>query len=123
VHTLGAVRRAALLVGLQALVLAVAGVALGVHGLAFEPDDRTGTLLVALSALVAAALVGLVARGLLAVRPWAWSPTVLIQVFLTVFAVGAVQSRAWALAVPAGFLVLAVGYQLALPEARDALRR
>lgn len=123
VRNLGPVERGALLVGLEALLLAVAGLALGVHGLAFDPDDRAGTLLVALSALVAAALVALVARGLQHARPWALSPAVLVQVFLTVFAVGAIQNRAWLMAVPAFVLVVAVGYQLALPESREAFRR
>jgi hypothetical protein len=116
----GALRRAALLVGAQALVLLVLAVVLVVHGVAFDPEDRTGTLLLALCAAVAGALVAVVARGLDRARGWAWSPTVLIQVFLAVFSVGAVQSRAWVAAVPAGLLVLAVAYQLALPDAREA---
>ncbi|MCW2620643.1 MAG: hypothetical protein JWL64_245, partial [Frankiales bacterium] len=57
------------------------------------------------------------------VAGWAWAPTVLTQVFLAVTAVGALQSGAWLLALPLGVLLLAVLYQLALPEARASYRR
>ena len=79
------VDRAALLVALEALVLAGLGVAYGVAGLRGGAVSRVGTEVGAVLIVVSAVLLLLVARGLHRRRGWARSPAVAVQLltFLT----------------------------------------
>lgn len=116
------VRVAGVGVAVEALVVVVlAGVLLGI-GVLGAPDDRSGTVLAGLLGLALGA--GLVAVGLALYRGrgWAWSPAVLLQVFLTVVTVSLLRAGDLVLALVPGVLVLLVGYQLATPQARAVSR-
>ena len=117
-----AVTRAALLVALEGVALALLGLAYGAAGVLGEPFDRTATLLEAAFAVLAGALVLLVARGLVQVRGWARSPAVVVQLLALPVGAGLVQGRVWVAAVPVLGLACAVLYLLATPEARLAFR-
>ncbi len=114
--------RAALLVGLEGVALAVLGVVYGVAGALGEPFDRAATLLEAAFAVVGGALVVLVALGLGRVQGWSRSPAVVLQLLALPVGVGLVQGRVWAAAVPVLGLAASVLYELATPEARLAFR-
>lgn len=122
VGPLAPLRRASLLVGAQAVAIAVIGLGYAVSGVVGEPEDRTATVLAGLIALAAGLLLVLVARGLGAVRGWAWSPAIVAQLFLLVVGGGLVQGRVWWAAAPILLLAGGVLYQLATPEARTAFR-
>ena len=114
-----AVTRAALLVAVEGVALAVLGLAYGVAALAGQPFDRTAALLEAAFALLAGLLVLLVARGLARAAGWARAPTVVLQLLAVPVGVGLVQGRVWYAAVPVLALAAAVLYQLATPPARE----
>lgn len=115
-------RRASLLVALEGAALALLGLGYAVSGVVGSPEDRTATVLAGLIALAAGLLLVPVARGLGTVRGWAWSPTIVAQLFLLVVGTGLVQGRVWAAAVPLLVLAGTVLYQLATPQARSAYR-
>ena len=120
VSTPAPLRRAAVLVALEGAALAGAGAVFAVLALTGDPEDRSGTVLLFGLVLALGVAVVVVARGLLRGEGWAWAPTILLQVFGLVAAVGALQAGAPLVAVPLGLLAGAVLYQLATPEARAA---
>ena len=115
-----AVTRAALLVAVEGVALAVLGLGYGVAALAGEPFDRTAALLEGSFALLAGLLVLLVARGLARTAGWSRAPTVVLQLLAVPVGVGLAQGRVWYAAVPVLGLATAVLYQLATPQARAA---
>ena len=114
--------RAALLVGVEGTALVVLGGTYAAAGVVGQPFDRTATLLEGGFALLAGVLVVVVARGLAAVRGWARSPAVVVQLLALPVGVGLVQGRVWVAAVPVLLLATTVLYLLATPEARLAFR-
>ena len=114
--------RAALLVAVEGVVLALLGLGYGIAGVVGEPFDRAATLLEAGFTLVAGLLVLLVARGLHRVAGWSRSPAVVVQLLALPVGVGLVQGQVWYAAVPVLLLAGSVLYQLATPEARLAFR-
>ena len=114
--------RAALLVAVEGVVLALLGLGYGIAGVLGEPFDRAATLLEAGFALLAGLLVLLVARGLHRVAGWSRSPAVVVQLLALPVGVGLVQGQVWYAAVPVLLLAGSVLYQLATPEARLAFR-
>jgi hypothetical protein len=120
VSTPAPLRRAAVLVALEGAALAVAGAVFAVLALTGDPEDRSGTVLLFVLVLGLGVAVLVAARGLARGEGWAWAPTILLQVFGLVAAVGALQAGAPVVAVPLGLLAGAVLYQLATPEARAA---
>ena len=116
------VRRAAVLLVTEAVGLAALSVVYLVGGITGNALSRTGALLGgAMFALTALVLV-LLARAVDAVRGWARSPAVVLQLLALPVGVGLAQARVWPAAVPVLLLAGAVLYQLATPEARLAFR-
>ncbi len=114
------VRRAALLVALEGVLLVGLGVVYGVAGLLGEPSDRLATELEAVMVVVVGALLLLVARGLDRTRAWSRSPAVVVQLFALPVGYGLAQNARWPAAVVVLGLSVAVLLQLAAPQARDA---
>ena len=114
--------RAAVLLTVEALALTVIGVGYAASGVLGRPEDRTATVLAGVIVLAAGLLLLRVARALARERGWAWSPTVVTQLFLVVVGVGLVQGRVWWAAVPMLALAAGVLSQLASPQARDSYR-
>ena len=116
------VGRAALLLAVEGVGIAVVGAVYAVAGAVGEPEDRLATVLEGLMGVVLGVLVLLVARGVGRVRLWARSPAVVVQLFALVVGSGLVQGRVWVAAAVVLGLAGAVLYQLATPEARLAFR-
>jgi hypothetical protein len=116
------VARAALLVAVEGVALALLGAVYGVAAVVGDPFDRTATLLEAAFAVGAGLLVLLVARGLGRVQGWSRSPAVVVQLLSLPVGVGLAQGQVWAAAVPVLLLAGGVLYQLATPQARLAFR-
>jgi len=112
------VRRAAALVAVEGVALALLGGAYVVAAVLGSPTERLGAVLEGVFALVVAVLLLAVARGLAAGRGWAWAPTITTQLFLLVVGAYLAQGRVWLAAVPVLLLAVAVLAQLAAPAAR-----
>ncbi len=93
-----------------------------VGGVTGDALSRTGALLGAALFAMLAALMVLLARAVDAVRGWARSPVVVLQLLALPVGIGLAQGRVWFAAVPVLLLACAVLYQLATPEARIAFR-
>ena len=117
-----ALRRAGLLVVAEAVALALLGLGYAVSGLVGSPDDRLATVLLGLMAVVGGALLVPVGRALGRARGWAVSPTVVVQLFVVVVAVGLFQGGVLPVAVPLLVVAGAELYLLATPESRAVLR-
>jgi hypothetical protein len=118
------VRAAVVIVGLQAVAFAGGAAVLVVKTVVGRPDSVARALLGAAFAVLGAAVLGSCARGLLALRPAARTPVVVIQ--LLALPVGySLGFQAGLLAYGAPILVsaLAVLYLLFTPPARKALDR
>lgn len=116
-----AVRRAALVVGLEGVLVGVGALVWLWLTLTSTPDSVARAVAeVVILALVAAGL-GLAARGLARVASWARGPVVAAQIFfgLTGF-VTTFQAQRPLIGLPILVLVVAVLYLLATPEARLA---
>jgi hypothetical protein len=115
-------RAAAALVAIEGLAGAAAAVGFAVAAVTGHPADRaTALTLAALLAVLAAGLV-LVARGLLQARPAAATPAYLAQFFTLIVAY---YQRHTLLVVTVALAVVAVATVVALaaPDSRAALRR
>ena len=115
-----AVRRAAVLVALEGLGLVGVGTVYAVAGLVGQPEDRVGTELGAVIAVVVGLLLLVVARGLDRQRAWSRGPAVTVQLFALPVGYGLAQGRVWAAAAVVLGLAVAVLLALASPEARLA---
>lgn len=100
-------------------VVVLAGILLGV-GVLGTPEDRTGTVLAGLLGLGLGGALVAVGAALSRGRGWAWSPSVLLQIFLVVVTASLLRAGDYRLALAPGVLVLLVGYQLLTPQARAA---
>ncbi|WP_328932579.1 MULTISPECIES: hypothetical protein [unclassified Streptomyces] len=100
---------AAVLVAVEGLALAVAGVWMLVLGITGEPDDRQQAVTGGVTLVVLALLPLLAARGLLLLRSWSRGPAVITQVMALPVAYNLLQADS--VAIPAGIVlaVLAVG--------------
>ncbi|MFJ9249979.1 hypothetical protein [Streptomyces sp. NPDC101776] len=100
---------AAVLVAVEGLALAVAGVWMLVLGLTGEPDDRQQAVTGGVTLVVLALLPLLAARGLLGLRGWSRGPAVITQIMALPVAYNLL--RADSVAIPAGIAlaVLAIG--------------
>jgi hypothetical protein len=116
------VGRAALLLGVEGVGIAVVGAVYAVVGVVGEPEDRFATVLAGGCTVLAGVLVLLVARGVGGVRLWARSPAVVLQLLALPVGLGLVQGHVWAAAAVVLGLAGAVLYQLATPQARLAFR-
>ena len=113
-----ALRRAALLVAVEGVCLALVGVAYAVSGLVGHPEDRLATVLAGVFAVVVGLALLQVARGLSAGRGWAFSPSVVAQLFLLVVGGGLLQGHVYAAAVPVLLLAGGALSQLVAPSCR-----
>lgn len=96
------------LVALEAMGLfAVAGFFV-VEVLVATPDDRTRALVAALLALVTAAAMAMVARGLGAGRRWARAPALVVNLLVLPVAVDLVRGGRWYVGLPLVALALGV---------------
>lgn len=105
---------------LEGVGLVVLGVVYAVAGLLGEPEDRLGSELGAVLAVVVGLALLLVARGLDRRRLWARSPAVVVQLFALPVGYSLAQAGVWVAAVVVLGLPVAVLLQLAAPEARLA---
>jgi hypothetical protein len=97
---------AAVLVGVEGLALAVAGVWMLVLGFTGEPDDRQQAVTGGVTLVVLALLPLLAARGLLALRGWSRGPAVITQVMALPVAYNLLQADS--VAIPAGIALAVV---------------
>lgn len=97
---------AAVLVGIEGLALAVAGVWMLVLGFTGEPDDRQQAVTGGVTLVVLALLPLLAARGLLALRGWSRGPAVITQVMALPVAYNLLQADS--VAIPAGIALAVV---------------
>lgn len=111
----------AALVGLESLGLLAAAVFYVVEVVVATEDDALRALVSAGLALVAAASLGLVARGLRAGRRWARSPALVTNLLVLPVAVGLLQGGRWYVGLPLLLLGLAVLVLLFLPSTAAAL--
>jgi len=114
-------RACAVLVGLQALGLLGAAVFFVVELFVATPDDRTRALVAALLALVAAAGMALVARGLLAGRRWARAPALVVNLLVLPVAFDLVRGGRWYVGLPLALWALGVLALLFAPSTDAAL--
>ncbi len=120
----GQVRAAAAIIALEALALAVAAAILVIKTVTGHPDSVARALLGAALAVVGALVLGGCARGLIALRPAARTPVVVLQ--LLALPVGfslAFQAGRIAYGGPILLAALAVLYLLFTPPAREVLNR
>jgi len=118
------VRAAVVIVALQGLAFAVGAAVLVVKTIVGHPDSVARALLGAAFALLGAVVLGSCARGLLALRPAARTPVVVIE--LRALPCGdslGFQAGLMAYAAPILVSALAVLYLLFTPPARRALDR
>jgi hypothetical protein len=114
------VRAAAAVVGLEGLAAAVGAVVLIWLTLTRSSDVGSAVALVVLAVLAAAAL-GLCARGLWRVASWARGPVVALQLLIGLFGYAAAfQYGAKPVGIPMLVVAAAVLYLLLTPEARLA---
>ena len=111
---------AALLLLLQAAVLAVWGVVELVRALTGHPHDRGTAVLLGLLVLVYATGVALAARGLWRAQRWAQAPTYLVSFFAVVIGLGQLETLPL-ITIPLIIVALATIVTVSLPASRDAL--
>lgn len=116
------VRRAAVLLTTEAAGVLGLAVLYAVGGLTGDALSRPGALLGATLLVLAAGALLLLARAVDALRGWARSPAVVVQLLALPVGVGLAQAQLWLAALPVLLLAGAVLYQLATPEARLAFR-
>jgi hypothetical protein len=116
-----AVRRAALVVGLEGLAFGVLAVVLLVLSVVGSPDSLGRALAEVVYVGLAAAALLTCARGLWRLASWARGPVVALQILLGVLGyTSAFQAEQPLVGVPVLVLVGLVLYLLATPEARLA---
>jgi len=113
--------RAALLVALQAVLLAVVAVGYAVGGIAGDAESTAGSEVGAVLLGLSAALLLLVARGLLRRRAWARAPAVVVQILLGMTALSLLQAVPVAAAAGTALAVLVL-FQLLGAGAQRELR-
>lgn len=115
------VRRLALLLALEGVLLVVLGIGYGVASLT-DTSERAPAELAAASALAVGLLLLVLARAVDRTRGWARSPAVVLNVFPLPVAMGVLQAGVWWVGLPMLVLAGAVLYLFATPELRAAFR-
>lgn len=92
----------------QAVLLAVASAVLAVSGFRPEAVDRAGAEILALIGVACAVAVGILARGIASHRPWARSPTLVLELICLPIAVTVVQNDKAFAGIPLGVSALVV---------------
>jgi hypothetical protein len=115
------VRWAAVVVGVEAVAIAVGGLVLLYLTITGTPDSVPRAIAEVVIVLGGAAVLGLAARGLWRVAAWARGPVIVLQILLGLLALTTVfQAERPLIGGPVLVLVAAVLYLLATPEARLA---
>ena len=94
------VRRAAVLLALEAVVLLVVGVVFAIATAAGEPDNRGLAFGVAGFAVAGGVVLLLLARAIDRSQGWARSPALVLQLLALPVGIGFLQGRHWAVGVP-----------------------
>ncbi len=115
-----AVRRAALVAGVEAAALAAVSLWLLVLTITSTPDDVGRALAEVVLVGLGAALLGTAAVGLARVAQWTRAPVVTMQLFLGLFGFYSASAGAPLVGVPVLALAATELYLLATPEARLA---
>ncbi|MDP9181937.1 MAG: hypothetical protein M3P04_04065 [Actinomycetota bacterium] len=115
------VRRLALLLALEGVLLGALGIGYGVASLT-DTSERAPAELAAAAAVLAGVVLLLLARAVDRERRWARSPAVVLNVFPLPVAVGVLQAGVWWVGVPMLLLAGSVLYLFATPELREAFR-
>jgi hypothetical protein len=115
------VRRLALLLALEGLLLIGLGVAYGVAGLSQSSQELATELAAGLAVLTGVVLLA-VARGTDRGRGWARSPAVVVNVFPFPIGLGMLDAGLWWVAVPMVVLAGSVLYLFATPALRLVFR-
>jgi hypothetical protein len=115
------VRRLALLLALEGLLLVGLGAWYGIASLS-DTGERAPAELAAASAVVAGVVLLVLARAVDRERGWARSPAVVLNVFPLPVALGVFQAGVWWVATPMVLLAGSVLYLFATPELRQAFR-
>ena len=116
------VRRLALLLALEGVLLVLLGVGYGVASLT-DSSERAPAELAAGAAVATGAVLLLLARGVDRSKPWARSPAVVLNVFPLPVALGVLQAGVWWVAVPMLLLAGSVLYLFATPDLRELFRQ
>ena len=95
-----AVRRAALLLGLEGAALLVVGVVFAIATATGSPTNRGLSFTLAGFAVGAGVVLGLLGRSLARLRGWVRSPSVVLQLLAFPVGVGLLQGGLWAAGVP-----------------------
>jgi len=115
------VRRLALLLALEGVLLVALGIGYGIASLS-DDSQRAPAELAAGSAVVAGFVLVLLARAVDRQRGWARSPAVVLNVFPLPVALGVLQAGVWWVGVPMVLLAGSVLYLFATPELRETFR-
>ena len=115
-------RRLALLLALEGVLLVLLGVGYGAASLT-DDSERAPAELAAGAAVVGGVLLLLLARGVARQRAWARSRAVVLNVLPLPDAAGVVQAGVGLVGVPILLLAGAVLYLFATPELREVFRQ
>ncbi len=115
-----AVRRAALVAGLEAAALAAVSLWLLVLTITSTPDSLSRAVAEVVLVGLGAALLGAAAAGLARVAQWTRAPVVTMQLFLGLFGFYSASAGAPLIGLPVLALAVTELYLLATPEARLA---
>ncbi|GEM_PF-824934 len=115
-------RRAALAVAGEGILLALTGLAYGAVALTRQPENRLAAALEAGMGVLAGLGLLLLARALAQLRRWARSPVVVAQILALPVGFGLGQAHLWLPAVVVVGAALAVLGLLAVPACRSAFR-
>jgi hypothetical protein len=116
------VRRLALLLALEGLLLVALGIGYGVASLT-DDSNRAAAELAAGGAVLAGLVLLLLARAVDRQRGWARSPAVVLNVLPLPIALGVLQAGAWWVGLPMLLLAGAVLYLFATPDLRQLFRQ
>ncbi|HUR15571.1 MAG TPA: hypothetical protein VM097_13940 [Mycobacteriales bacterium] len=114
-------RRLALLLALEGLLVVLLGVGYGLASLT-DDSERAPAELAAAGAVLAGVVLLLLARAVDRQRRWARSPAVVLNVLPLPVALGVLQAGVWWVGVPMLLLAGSVLYLFATPDLRDLFR-
>lgn len=115
-------RRLALLLALEGLLLVLLGIGYGAASLT-DDSNRVAAELAAGGAVLAGVALLLLARAVDRQRGWARSPAVVLNVLPLPVALGVLQAGAWWVGLPMLLLAGSVLYLFATPDLRELFRQ
>ena len=115
-------RRAAFVVALEGVALALLGIGYAASGVLGEPESRAATVLAGVVALAVGAGLVPLSRALERGSGATLAPAVLLQLFTLVVAIGLVRAGVLLVGVPMVVVAVVVLHGLASPASRDVFR-